>query len=257
MEKKKKRKKERVYVWDFPSGPVVKTPRFQCRRLGSIPGWGTKIPHAMCCGQMNKYFILKKNASSSPGQHLLIHFLKVENCLCSVQTLEETAGLTLSLPGTSQWAPVCREGVKLQMSPRKTFTPSSHHLHSGGLWPAHQGGDAAESSSPRAEIWETLEAFIAWGHLGASPVAQLVKNLPAIQETGIPSLGQEDALEKGMTTHSSILPWEIPWAGESGRLQFIGPKELDMTSRLNHTEVTGGPNTSEQKDRTPRCQTFP
>ena len=46
--------------------------------------------------------------------------------------------------------------------------------------------------------------------LGASLVAQTVKNLPAIQETWVQSLGQEDPLEKGMTTDSSILAWRIP-----------------------------------------------
>ena len=46
--------------------------------------------------------------------------------------------------------------------------------------------------------------------LGASLVAQTVKNLPAIQETWVRSLGQEDPLEKGMTTDSSILAWRIP-----------------------------------------------
>ena len=45
----------------------------------------------------------------------------------------------------------------------------------------------------------------------ASLVAQLIKNLPAMQETWVPSLGWEDALEKGMATHSSILAWRIPW----------------------------------------------
>ena len=45
----------------------------------------------------------------------------------------------------------------------------------------------------------------------ASPVAQLVKNLPAKQETWVPSLGLEDPLEKGKATHSSILAWRIPW----------------------------------------------
>ena len=44
-------------------------------------------------------------------------------------------------------------------------------------------------------------------------VAQLVKNLPAIQETWVRSLGWEGALEKGMATHSSILAWRIPWTG--------------------------------------------
>ena len=50
-----------------------------------------------------------------------------------------------------------------------------------------------------------------WGkHLRASLVAQPVKNLPAVQEMQIQSLGQEDPLEKGMATHSSILAWRIP-----------------------------------------------
>ena len=51
-----------------------------------------------------------------------------------------------------------------------------------------------------------------------SLVAQMVKNLPAIQETWIRSLGQEGPLEKGMATHSSILAWRIPWTEEPGRL---------------------------------------
>ena len=46
--------------------------------------------------------------------------------------------------------------------------------------------------------------------VGASLVAQLVKNLPVMQETWVQFLGQEDPLEKGMTTHSSILAWRIP-----------------------------------------------
>ena len=63
----------------------------------------------------------------------------------------------------------------------------------------------------------------------ASPLAQLVKNLPAMQETWVRSLGQEDPLENEMATHSSILAWRIPWMEELGGLQFMGRKELDMT----------------------------
>ena len=47
-------------------------------------------------------------------------------------------------------------------------------------------------------------------NVGASLVAQMVKNLPAMQETGVQSLDREDPLEKGMATHSSILAWRIP-----------------------------------------------
>ena len=56
----------------------------------------------------------------------------------------------------------------------------------------------------------------------ASLVAHMVKNLPAMQETWVPSLGQEDPLEKRMATHSSILAWRIPWTEELGKLQFMG-----------------------------------
>ena len=50
----------------------------------------------------------------------------------------------------------------------------------------------------------------------------MVKNLPAMQETWVQSLGQEVSLEKGMATHSSILAWEIPWTEEPGGLQSMG-----------------------------------
>ena len=57
---------------------------------------------------------------------------------------------------------------------------------------------------------------------GASPLAQWVKNPPAVQEIWVWSLGQEDALKEGMATHSSILAWRLPWTEEPGRLQSIG-----------------------------------
>ena len=53
-------------------------------------------------------------------------------------------------------------------------------------------------------------------------MAQMVNNLPAIQETWIWFLGQEDPLEKGMTTHSSLLAWEIQWTEEPGGLKSMG-----------------------------------
>ena len=59
------------------------------------------------------------------------------------------------------------------------------------------------------DVWVTL-------------VAQMVKNLPEIQETWVQSLGQKDPLEKEMATHSSILSWRIPWTEEPGGLQSMG-----------------------------------
>ena len=53
-------------------------------------------------------------------------------------------------------------------------------------------------------------------------MAQAVKNLTAVQETGVRSLGQEDPLEEGMATHSSILAWRIPWTEEPDGLQSTG-----------------------------------
>ena len=63
-------------------------------------------------------------------------------------------------------------------------------------------------------------------------MAQTVKNLPAVQETWVPSLDWEGPLEKGMATHSSILAWRIPWTEEPGGLQPVDHKESDTTERL-------------------------
>ena len=60
----------------------------------------------------------------------------------------------------------------------------------------------------------------------ASMVAQMVKNLPAVQETQILSLGQENPLEKEKATHSSILAWEIPWTEKPGRVQSMGSQRV-------------------------------
>ena len=78
-----------------------------------------------------------------------------------------------------------------------------------------------------------------WSHLIllpslASPlVTQAVKNLPAIRETWVRSLGWEDSLEKGMATHSNVLAWRSPWTEEPGGLQPRGCKESDTTKQLS------------------------
>ena len=60
-------------------------------------------------------------------------------------------------------------------------------------------------------------------------VAKMVKYPPAMRETWVQSLGQEDPKEKGLATNSSILAWRIPWTGEPGRLQSMGSQESDTT----------------------------
>ena len=63
-------------------------------------------------------------------------------------------------------------------------------------------------------------------HTWASLVAQMVKNLSAMQENWVQLLGWEDPLEKGMATHSSILAWRIPRMEEPGRLQSMGSQRV-------------------------------
>ena len=76
----------------------------------------------------------------------------------------------------------------------------------------------------------------------ASLVAQMVKNLPAVQKTQVQSLGGEDPLEKGMAIHSSILAWRIP--GTERSLVGYGPwghKDLDKTQQITHREANTVP----------------
>ena len=61
----------------------------------------------------------------------------------------------------------------------------------------------------------------------------MIKNLPAIQETWVQSLGWEDLLEKGMATHSSILAWRIPWTEEPGELVHGVPESQDWPTFIH------------------------
>ena len=65
-----------------------------------------------------------------------------------------------------------------------------------------------------------------WSLFGASLVAQMVKNAPAMRVTWVRFLGWEDPLEMGMATYSSILAWRIPWTEEPGRLQSMGSQRV-------------------------------
>ena len=90
--------------------------------------------------------------------------------------------------------------------------------------PPANGGDAGPipglGRSPRGGHGNPLQ--YAW----ASLVAQMVKNTPAMQETWVRSLSWEDPLEEGMTTHSSILAWKIPWTEDPGGLQSMGSQRV-------------------------------
>ena len=74
-------------------------------------------------------------------------------------------------------------------------------------------------------ICPVMGLLVTW-YFWASLVAQMVKNLPAIQETWVRSLGQEYPLGKGMATHSSILAWRMPRTEEPGGLQSMGLEKV-------------------------------
>ena len=85
------------------------------------------------------------------------------------------------------------------------------------------------------KVWPNQEIFCKTFLFRASLVAQMVKNLPARQETQVQFLGWEDLLEKEMTTHSSVLAWKIPWSEEPVAYRLLslwGRKESDPTEQL-------------------------
>ena len=84
--------------------------------------------------------------------------------------------------------------------------------------------------------WTTREVSC-WVYLKV--VAQMVKHLPAMRETQVRFLGQEDPLEKEMAIHSSILVWKIPWTEEPDRLQSMGSQRVghDWATSLNLSNI--------------------
>ena len=88
--------------------------------------------------------------------------------------------------------------------------------------------------------YDYLRIFRSVIHVRASLVDQKVKNLPAVQETWVQSLGQEDSLEKGMATHSSRFAWRIPWTEEPG-IQSMGSQKvgtIECLTLAQHTQLT-------------------
>ena len=137
-------------------------------------------------------FSLKNFRRSQPCWHLNLRNCEtIHNCSLSYQVC-----------GTSLW------------HPSKLVQP----LISG--WLAH-GSFWSFSKRFYSHIPGLFFRPVFGSHL-ASLVAQMVKNLPAMWETWVPSLGWEDALEKGKFTHSSILAWRIPWTVQSMGSQRVG-----------------------------------
>ena len=117
---------------------------------------------------------------------------------------------------------ICTE-YKLKINPwvLNISLKTGHHIQN--FWKNISGPECRNSCVwlPRIKAQRT---FKSWGLtlVICLPVAQLVKILPAMQETWVQSVGWEDPLEKGMATHSSFLTWRITWTEESGGLQSMG-----------------------------------
>ena len=84
------------------------------------------------------------------------------------------------------------------------------------------------------DSWHRVAFFLFFFNLTLlySPVAQMVKYLPVMQETQVQSLDREDSLEKGMAIHSSNLAWRILWTEEPGRLQYVGSQRRNTTEQV-------------------------
>ena len=109
----------------------------------------------------------------------------------------------------------------------------SHLLYSSPLSVHRLAGDCqAYSADPASAPEEVSGTFLRT--CKASLVAQSVKNLPAVQETWVQSLGWQDPLEEGTATHSSILAWRISWTEEPGGLQFMWSQRVGHDGTTKH-----------------------
>ena len=114
----------------------------------------------------------------------------------------------------------------------KAMAPHSSILAWKIPWTEEPGGLQFTGSHRVGHNWSDLAAVAAAEGKRASLITQLVNHLPAMQETRVQFLIQEDPLEKEMATHSSIVAWRIPWTEEPGGLQFTG------SQRVRHDWVT-------------------
>ena len=105
-------------------------------------------------------------------------------------------------------------------SPGEPVVKAALPLLGGAAWIPGRGTKIPHAARPRTNKNPETCSF------GASLVARTVKNLPAMWEARVQSLSREDPLEKGMATHSSIPPWEIPWREEPGRPQSKGSQRV-------------------------------
>ena len=168
---------------------------------GMLPA-GSRCSHlssAMICSLTVLFGIINNNTSSMQWQLLIVLFAgePIRRMIVFIQYI-------LSL-GISKWA-LCvphRDCVVIKITPTLQMRKPRHKEINP---PAHRH---------RANEHSKQDLDMGPSNSRASQVAQWVRNLPAMQEIGVRSLGQEDAPEKGMATHSSIFAWRIPWTDRS------------------------------------------
>ena len=116
-------------------------------------------------------------------------------------------------------------GIKLRLAKTELLTQDHRGIRAGAVWLAWSGSLQPPSLSCVPGLSISRPA--------ASLVVQTMRNLPAMQETWVQSLGLEDPLEKGMATHSSILAWRIPGTEEPGGLQSMGLQRVGHNLAVN------------------------
>ena len=122
----------------------------------------------------------------------------------------------------------CTATKEACVSPEDTAAKISKHITP--LWLASRLLPPSKSLCTRSD--QPSERVYWW--LRGSLVAQMVKNLPPVQETRVWSQGQEDPLEKTMATHSNILAWRIPWAEDPSGLQSMGSQRVRLDWATKH-----------------------
>ena len=125
-------------------------------------------------------------------------------------------GVAKSWTWLSDWTTTASRGTELRSL---SINPYRDWLFLSILW--------ACDGSRELDTWVMPSKYLLSDFQWASLVAQMVKNLPGMWETWVPSLGQEDPLVKRMATHSSILTWRIPWTEEPAGYNLWDHKESD------------------------------
>ena len=142
-----------------------------------------------------------------------------------------TSTLNIRSPSSPSFSALWKGSYRLSLGNNYAEMPRDHWGEKGENWKASRWVSSAHcmvrfSNSPFSFLF-----FLKLKYIGF-PGGSVVKNLPAMQETQVWSLGQDDSLEEEMATHSSILAWRIPWTEEPGQLQGLMPQISEFKGQL-------------------------